>query len=295
MAAGLGRDFTVMKALKKDGHFKGFSIAVIAVWMCVFTLIPFASMLTISFLTPGAHQFFHWQFTLNNYWLAIQLAYLTVFLRSIFWAATTTALCLLIGFPFAYCVAKAPKRLRLFLLLLIIIPFWTSSLIRTYAVMTVIKTNGLLNQFLLAWHLIKTPLHLLYTPLAVQIGLIYALLPFMILPLFANLEKFNWTLTEAAKDLGAGKWKTFWTIVVPLSIPGIISGCLLVFLPAMTLFYLPNILGGARSFLLGNLIKFEFLTGHNWPLGAAISVFLCLFVAVLILAYGLKKQRGKNT
>lgn len=165
------------------------------------------------------------------------------------------------------------------------IPFWTSSLIRTYAIMILIKAKGLLNSFLLWLGIIHHPLQLLYSTPAVIIGLIYSLLPFMILPLYSSIEKLDHSLIEAARDLGASKFRVFYKIIIPLTKPGIIGGILLVFLPAMTLFYIPDILGGAKSMLLGNLIENQFLQITNWPLGAATSTLLLVFMTLLILAF----------
>jgi len=266
-------------------QFRFISIATISVWMLLFALFPLLIMLVSSFLSQGTDSFLELPFSLSAYETAFHYLYVRVFFRSFFWAGLTTIICLLMGYPFAYLVARAKERVRMLLLFFIIIPFWTSSLIRAYAMITIIKTNGLLNHWLLSWHLIKHPLHILYTPIAVQIGLVYTLVSFMILPIYANLEKFDWRLVEAARDLGASKLRAFFKIVVPISAPGIFSGCLLVFLPAMTLFFIPDILGGAKTLLLGNVIQMEFLDSRNWPLGSALSVILTLLIALLLIYY----------
>ena len=178
------------------------------------------------------------------------------------------------------------------LLLLIIIPFWTSSLVRTYALIAILKSNGILNAILLKLHIIHHPLSLLYTHFAVLCGLIYTLFPFMVLPIFTNMERFDFRLIEAAKDLGANRWSVFFHVFLPNTATGILSGSALVLLPAMTLFYIPNVLGGARSILLGNMIQGQFLVSSNWPQGAATSSLLTL---ILILGFwGLRrgKKRG---
>ena len=174
-----------------------------------------------------------------------------------------------------------------------IIPFWTSSLIRTYAILTILKTKGLLNSALLALGIIHHPIQLIYTNTAVLVAVVYNLLPFMIFPLYSNIEKLDTRLLDAARDLGAGKIKIFKAIILPLTMPGIMAGTLLVFLPAMTLFYIPVLVGGAKSLLLGNLVESQFLEMHNWPGGAATSIVLTLFMLLLIFIYT-RFARGKQ-
>lgn len=268
-------------------RFAVIAVGVLSFWLLLLALLPFALVLVASFLHQGTTGFLKWDFTWHNYFALLNPIYINVFLRSLSVAMITTVLCLLFAYPFAFILARLPERLRLLGLFLIIIPFWTSSLIRSYAIITLIKTHGLLNEFLLWLGVIDKPLHLLYTPLTSQIGLVYSLLPFMVLPLYATLEKFDWRLVEAARDLGASKQRAFWRIVVPVSLPGILAGCLLVLLPAMTLFYIPEILGGAKSILLGNLIKAQFLEAENWPLGAAVSVMLTILMLLLMTGYKL--------
>lgn len=236
-----------------------------------------------SFLTHGQDNYLISKLTLGNYFSAFNFIYIRVFLHSLAWSLLTTFICLLLAYPFAYFIARCRKEWRLFFLFLMIIPFWTSSLIRAYALMTILKANGILNHYLLLLHIIDKPLQILYTPFAVELGLVYSLLPFMVLPIYANLEKFDWRLLEAAHDLGAGFWRAFFQVILPVSLPGVVSGALLVFLPAMTLFFIPDILGGAKSFLLGNLIKYTFLENANWPLGAVFSTLLLLLLSIVVL------------
>jgi spermidine/putrescine transport system permease protein len=201
---------------------------------------------------------------------------------------------LLLGYPFAYLLSRSPVRWRPLLLLLVIVPFWTSSLVRIYAMMIVLKTQGLLNQALLALGLIAEPLDLLYTEPAVILGMLYTLLPFMILPLYAALEKLDDRLIEAARDLGAGKMTIFLRIVVPLTLPGIIAGSLLTFLPGLGMFYVADLLGGAKTLLVGNLIRDQFLSARDWPFGAAASVLLTLLMGLLLWAYYLSARRANR-
>src|SRR3990167_98481 len=265
--------------------FKIIAINIIFIWLAVLALLPFIMFVVASFLQQGDENLFNWHLTVINYTQLINPIFLHIFWRSLVVSVITTILCLALGYPFAYILAQLSEKLRLACLFLIIIPFWTSSLIRSYAIITILKSQGLLNQLLLTLHIIHQPLHILYTQYASQVGLVYSLLPFMVLPLYATLEKFDWRLVDAARDLGANRLRAFWQIVVPISAPGIIAGVMLVLLPAMTLFYIPEILGGAKSILLGNLIKNQFLEGQNWPLGSSISIVLTFFMALLIGVY----------
>jgi spermidine/putrescine transport system permease protein len=268
-----------------DRLFRRMVIGCICTWLGVLALLPLLLVMFASFLSKGQNVLFHWHVTLAQYAHLFHFVYLHIFLRSLWVAMITTLLCLLLGYPLAYMIAKAPGKRRMALLFFLIIPFWTSSLIRTYAIITIIKSQGLLNHWLMQLGLIHQPLHILYTQWASQIGLVYSLLPFMVLPLYVTLEKFDWRLLEAARDLGANSWQAFWRVLVPVSMPGVLAGVLLVLLPAMTLFYIPDILGGAKSMLLGNLIYNEFLEMRNWPMGAAISVVLTGIVVAMLFVY----------
>lgn len=272
--------------------FKNISLSLIFIWLTLFALLPTLLILLTSFLHRDPLSLIKLPLTLQNYkHLINNTAYARIFLRSIEIAGMTTLLCLFIAYPFAYLIAQSKLKYRALLLLLVIIPFWTSSLIRTYAILAMLKTKGIINQLLLCSGLIHQPMTLLYTDAAVLIGLVYDLLPFMILPLYANIEKLDHTLMDAAKDLGAGKITIFFRIVLPLTVPGITAGILLVFLPAMTLFFVPVMLGGAKSLLLGNLIQNQFLTLNDWPMGAATSVCLLCVLGILIAVYWRNSKR----
>ena len=271
--------------MKNSAWFKYFSLTTIWIWLGVFAIIPTLMIVAASFLSHSSQDLLKLPFTFSNYEQLFNIVFLKVFWRSLTIAFFCTLICLLIGYPFAYGVARTKKPYNTLLLLLIMIPFWTSSLIRTYAIMTLLKSKGLINSLLLSLGLIHQPLELLYSKLAVFIGLSYDLLPFMILPLYASIEKLDNTLIEAAHDLGAKKLRVFFKIIVPLTMPGIISGSLLVFLPAMTLFYIPVLLGGAKSMLLGNLIENQFLQLTNWPVGSASSTLLIVLIGLLIFLY----------
>ena len=274
--------------------FKLAAIGTLWFWLVAFALLPNLLVVVASLLTRGDDQFVAFTLTLSSYRRLLDPLYLDVLLDSLWLAAATTTLCLLLGYPFAYLLTRTSARWRPLLLLLVIVPFWTSSLVRTYAMMIVLKTQGLLNQTLLALGLIAEPLELLYTEPAVILGMLYTLLPFMILPLYAALEKFDLRLIEAARDLGAGKITIFLRIVIPLTLPGIVAGCLLTFLPGLGMFYVADLLGGAKTLLVGNLIRDQFLSARDWPFGAAASVLVTLLMGLLLWGYYLSARRANR-
>ena len=275
-------------------NFKNTSVTLIWFWLLAFALTPFFLMFMTSLLEQGDSELVRLQLTLNNYLAFFNTIYLTIFLHSIEISLLVTVSCLIAGYPFAYILARTSERLKNILLLLVIIPFWTSSLVRTYALVVILKAKGLFNTFLLNLGIIQHPLQLLYTDTATVVGLVYSLLPFMILPLYANIEKIDARLLDAARDLGANSWQVFSRILLPLTIPGIIAGSILVFLPAMSLFYISNILGGAKTMLLGNLIENQFLSARNWPMGATISVLLTLLMGLMLWFYVKSKKIEPN-
>lgn len=249
-------------------------------WLFIFSLLPLILVIIASFLSKDSIYLVNLPFTFANYFSLFNFTIIKIFSRSIILAFLTTFFCLILAYPFSYALLKTKHKSLL--ILLIILPFWTSSLVRTYALIAILKTKGLINNLLLHLQLIDSPLPILYSNLAVIIGLVYNLLPFMILPIFSSMERFDFKLIEAAKDLGANKLVIFRRIFLPNTANGILAGCLLVFLPAMTLFYIPDVLGGARSLLIGNLIQDQFLTINNWPQGAATSVFLTLILLIFV-------------
>lgn len=278
-----------------DRQFRFFTLSIAWAWLVIFALVPTLMVLITSFLEMNATQNITANFTLDNYAEMVDIAYLRIFLRSLLIAGSCTLLCLLVSYPFAYGISHSSQRYRPILLLLVIIPFWTSSLIRTYAIMTILKTKGIINSTLMAIGIIHEPLQLMYTNIALFIGLTYTLLPFMLLPLYANMEKMDLTLIDAARDLGASKMTVLRKILIPITMPGILAGSMMVFLPAMTLFYIPNLLGGARSMLLGNLIQQQFLSSNNWPLGATTSVLLIIFMLLLAHWYWQRNPDSDRT
>lgn len=260
-------------------------------WLALFVIAPTAILFVYSFCDRDELGRVVYAFTWDNYRRVVDPIYLRIFWRSIWYAGLSTGLCVVIGFPVAYCIGRAREAVRQRLLLLVMIPFWTSFLIRTYAWITILKQEGLLNSLLRTFAVTSTPLDLLYTPLAVVIGLVYAYLPFMILPIYGSVEKLDGSLIEAAYDLGAGPWRVFSSVIIPLTAPGIAAGTLLVFVPAIGMFAVTDLLGGARVPLIGNVIQNQFMQARDWPFGAALGV---VFLGLFAVAYWLLQGRAKR-
>ncbi|KZC47371.1 spermidine/putrescine ABC transporter membrane protein [Vibrio alginolyticus] len=260
-------------------------ITLIVGWLTLFVLVPNVMIIGTSFLTRDEANLIEMTFTFDNYLRLLDPLYAKVLMHSFYMAIVATLLCLVIGYPFAYIIAKMPEKWRPFMLFLVIVPFWTNSLIRTYGLKIVLGTQGILNKSLMAMEIIDKPLRIMYTETAVMIGLVYILLPFMILPLYSAIEKLDNTYIEAAKDLGANKLQTITKVILPLTMPGIIGGCLLVLLPALGMFYISDLLGGAKNLLIGNVIKSQVLNARDWPFGAATSIALTFAMAVMLYAY----------
>ncbi len=271
--------------MKNTSKFQNVVIATIVGWLVLFVFLPNLMIIGTSFLTRDDANFVKMVFTLNNYARLLDPLYYSVLLHSLNMALLATLACLLLGYPFAWFLARLPEKVRPLLLFLLIVPFWTNSLIRIYGLKIFLSTKGYLNEFLLWLGVIETPLRIMYTPSAVIIGLVYILLPFMVMPLYSSIEKLDRPLLEAAKDLGASRLQTFIRIIIPLTMPGIIAGCLLVMLPAMGLFYVSDLMGGAKNLLIGNVIKSQFLNIRDWPFGAATSITLTLVMGLMLLIY----------
>lgn len=254
-------------------------------WMVIFIAIPFIYIFLISFMEKGVYGGVEFNFTLENYKAMFDSTYLEIFSSSLIMAFSTTVLCLLIGYPFAYFISTKAKEKRTMLLMLVIIPFLTNSLIRTYGWIILLRAEGLINQLLMWLHIIDEPLKLLYNNIGVMIGMVYTLLPFMVLPLYTSIEKLDKSILEAAKDLGAKPKSSFLKVILPLTVPGIFAGSIMVFIPTLGYFFIPDLLGGSKSMLIGNLIKNQFLTARNWPFGAALSIFLIIITLVLVGIY----------
>lgn len=266
-------------------------LAPLLAWVVAFVVAPTAIMLVYSFLRRGTLGGVVWEFTLDNYTAVADPTYLTIVIRSIVFAAITTVLCLAMGYPVAYVIGRASEERRNLLLMLVMVPFWTSFLIRTYAWVTILKNQGLLNSILLGLGLVSEPLGLLYTRGAVILGLVYTFLPFMILPIYSSVEKLDGALIEAALDLGAGPLRAFARVIVPLTQPGIAAGVLLVFVPALGIYAVNDILGGGRVDMIGNIIENQFKgNARNWPFGAALGTAMLLAFA---LTYWLASRRQR--
>jgi spermidine/putrescine transport system permease protein len=265
-------------------------------------LLPLAILISVSLRPPddagNAQSVSDWPAYIHsgdwsaNYAQSLHPIYLRVAARSLWLAVATTLLCLAIGYPVAYYIALvAPANRKNLLLALAVIPFWTSFLIRISAWRLILQDQGVLNVLLTHLHLIRMPLKMMDTPLAVMIGLVYGELPFMILPLYASLEKLDRTLLEASSDLGAGGAATFWRVTWPMSLPGVVAGCVLVFIPGIGQFIVSDLLGGSRTMLMGNLIQNEFTSGRDKPLGAAVAIELTAAVLAMLIAYAVGAKR----
>lgn len=268
-----------------DNFFRSSVLYFIFIWFGIMVFAPNMLVLLASFLSQDPTWHLRLPLNLQNYVALSDTVLLTVIVKSLVLAFFSTLFCLVVGYPFTYFIARCGKETRSLLLMLIIVPFWTNSLIRNYALISILSKEGILNSFLMKIGLITTPIEILYTEAAVFVGMAYTLLPFMILPLYATLEKIDRGLIEAAKDLGAGSVEVFFRITVPLSAPGIVAGCIMVFLPSLTLFYVSDILGGAESNVLGSIIRDKFMVENDWPVGAAISVALTVFMLFLLHLY----------
>lgn len=270
-----------------NNKFQKGTVATIFGWLLLFVLVPNVLVFVISFLTENrqSQYFVDFEFSLNAYQALFNDTYATVLWNSLYMAGIATFFCLIIGYPFAFIITKLPAKVRPILLFLVVLPFWTNSLIRIYGIKIFLGVKGLLNEALLWLGIINEPLRLLNSELAIIIGLVYILLPFMILPLYSSIEKIDNRLLEAAKDLGANAFQRFIRVTIPLTMPGIVSGCLLVLLPAMGMFYVADLLGGGKTPLVGNIIKSLFLNTNQFALGSAVSIALTILMALMLYVY----------
>ena len=267
---------------------------------------PLLVMVLFSFLTPGDYGGVQWIASTKAWFevffhtdifddtVSIADAHLSILWRSVKLSALTTLICFVLGFPTAYFIATRPAETRNFWLFLVTIPFWTNLLIRTFAVLEIIRNAGVLNSFLLFIGMIDQPLDMLYTDTAILLGMAYVYIPLMILPIYASLERFDFRLVEAGYDLYASRLKVLKRIIVPLIKPGVIAGSILVFIPSLGAYVTPRILGGGKNLMLGNLIELQFGQGRNWPLGAALSLTLLAIVMIALLFYVRSAQREGN-
>ncbi len=278
---------------------RGLVVALPYLWLMLFFVVPFAIVLKISFsdvvlAIPPYKPLFDWyaknalaiKLNFNNYaFLFTDKLYIDAFLNSIKVAFVSTMVCLLIGYPMAYGIARARPKTRNLLLLLVVLPFWTSQLLRVYAWIGLMKANGVINNALIALGLIHQPLAMLYTPFAMYVGIVYSYLPYVILPLYANLEKMDWHLVEAAEDLGCRPWQAFYKITLPLSRNGILAGSMLVFIPAVGEFVIPTLLGGPNALMIGRILWDEFFANRAWPVASAVAILMLVLLVPFMMWY----------
>jgi putrescine transport system permease protein len=278
---------------------RGLVVALPYCWLLLFFVVPFVIVLKISFsdmdlAIPPYKPLLEWtgnhalniRLNFNNYvFLFTDSLYFNAFKNSLKVAFLSTLMCLVIGYPMAYGIARAAPRTRSILLLLVILPFWTSLLLRVYAWIGLLKANGVINNILMGTGLIHEPITMLYTPFAMYIGIVYSYLPFLILPLYANLEKMDWQLLEAAQDLGCRPWQSFYKITLPLSRNGILAGSMLVFIPAVGEFVIPALLGGPNALMIGRVLWDEFFSNRAWPVAGAVAMLLLLILVPFMMWY----------
>lgn len=271
--------------MKKKNRW-GLCILPLYLFTLIFILGPLLYMVAISFAKNNGDSYgFQWIFTLENYQRMLDPVYLDCFVQSFRLAFTTTILVVLLGYPFGYFMAKLSARGKRRMMFLIMVPFWTSSLLRLYGWIILLQAKGPLNNLLRSLGIIDKPLKILYSYPAVLIGMVYALLPFMILAVYSSVEKMDWSLVEAARDLGASPAKAFLTVTLKLTLPGLLSGVILTFVPSMGLFFIADILGGNKIVLVGSLIQDQLTRGSNWPFAAALAFILMVMTSLLIFLY----------
>jgi spermidine/putrescine transport system permease protein len=289
------RTFSLLRVLRENPVAQGMAlISPTTIYLVLFLVLPMLLVAVLSFMTRGSYGDIVYRFNLSNYTRLIDTLYLRILLYSLGVGLGTTIFTILIGYPLAYFIARLPARKRSLYLFMILVPFWTNFIIRIYAWIMILRTEGFLNTILLNIGLIQKPLDILYTPLAVMIGMVYEFLPFMVLPLYTSLEKIENAQLEAAADLGARPVRAFLRVTLPLSVPGIIAGSILVFIPAMGMFVVPDLMGGAKTVLVGNLIRNQFLVSRDWPFGAAASMLLLILTLILTLIYTRKAGFGEE-
>ncbi len=268
---------------KKSGLF----LTVLPLYLFTLCVVvgPLLYMVALSFATNGSGSSTIWSFTLENYKKIAEPVYLKSFVQSFQLAITSTLLIVLMGYPFGYFMAKLSAKWKKRMMLLIMIPFWTSSLIRMYGWILILQAKGVLNGFLMKLGIIEEPLKILYSYPAVVIGMVYALLPFMVLAVYSSVEKMDWSYVEAARDLGANAVKAFFTVTFKLTLPGLLTGVILTFIPSMGLFFIADILGGNKIVLVGSVIQDQLTRGSNWPFAAALAVVLMMLTSLMMFVY----------
>lgn len=263
-------------------------------WWAIFLILPVGLVIAYSFFQRGTYGGVVLTFTLDNFVRLVDPLYLRVLLFSLRVATITTVIALLIGYPAAYFIATLPQRWRTPVLVLVILPFWTSLLIRTYAWIVLLNGEGLINRGLEGLGLITNPLPLLYNEFAIVLGLVYGYLPLMILPIYSSIERLPPELREASSDLGANPLRTFFRVTLPLTVPGLAAGCIFVFVPSLGNFIVPDLLGGGLSIMVGNLIQGQFLKARDWPFGAVLSLALIAMMGILLFVQAWLQDRDRR-
>ena len=277
--------------MKKKNRFKQKTFPVLAmagpvsIWMILFVTLPILYIIYISFMSRGVFGDVVYKFSLDSYQTLLDTTYFKVIVKSVKAASITTVLCLLLAYPFAYYIASKPKEVASKLIMLMMIPFWTNSLMRLNSWLLLFQTSGPVNNLLQSVGLIDEPMRFVYTDGLVMVGLITSMLPFAVLPMYSSIEKLSHSLLEASADLGASKLATFFRVALPLTFPGIFSSIILVFIPSLGIYYVTDMLGGGKVLYIGNIIKNQFGAIRNWPLGAALSVLLIVITGLLIFIY----------
>lgn len=287
-----------MSALTRRGRRRielGVLLGPTAIFLAVFFLCPLAIMVIYSFLAPGLYGGVEWTFYPDNYGRILGVpapefeiydpVYIQIFLRSLRIALITVAVTLLVCYPAAFQVSRLPDRFKSLALFLITLPFFASLIVRLFVWVLILKKTGFANMVLTRTGLVSEPLELIYTEFAIILGMVYIYIPFMFLPIYASVEKLDWTLVRASQDLGANAFQTFWRIILPLTLPGVVAGSIIVFIPAMGNFVVPAVLGGAKVLMLGNLIEQQFLAARNWPFGAALAMMAMAAILIVLLIY----------
>ncbi len=255
-------------------------------WLVLFLVLPLVLVIGISVLQRNGYGGVELVPSAEAYKSLISADYLKVFGSSFLLSIETTVICLLIGYPFAYIIANSSEKIKPFLVLLLMLPFWINSMIRIYGWNTLLRSSGIINHMLISIGVIKIPVEMLYTDGAVLLGMVYDLLPFTVLPIYTSIEKLDPSLIEAAKDLYCNKRHVFTRVILPLTMPGVFAGSIQTFIPSLGLFYIADMMGGAKTMYIGNLIKNQFMSARNWPLGAALSIILIVITLVLMRLYG---------
>jgi spermidine/putrescine transport system permease protein len=276
---------------KNNDIFKILFTAPVIIYCLILIFIPLLYVLFLSFCQNDFYGGVIYNFTLNNYFSIFNFTYIKIFFKSCLIALTTTVICILIAYPFSIFLMDKTEKVRDILIKMVMIPFLTNSLIRTYGWIVILRKNGVINNMLTSFNIIDNPLNLMYNNLGIIIGMTYTLLPFMILPVYSAVSKIDRSLLEAGRDLGANELEIFKNIIIPETISGVFNGSLMVFIPAIGYFFISDILGGGKIMIIGNLIKNQFLTARNWPFGSAISIFLIIITFVLVGIY--RKLGGK--